>query len=168
MREAFWTPLCSAAVARVLWHGFPPPLNPVVLKTTCTLRTDTDITKSWDLAHKSRVVISDVKHIHTERYKVLRIVSLNIWPRSTEQYLWCLRDSSRDDVSCPPELRNERARQYHRSFSKQFPLWLIFESFTALGYLFAISHLDKLPLQLSGFIFHGSLSNNCGAGFFKL
>ena len=41
-----------------LGHGFHPPLNPAAENTTCTLRTDTDSTESWDLAHKTRVVIS--------------------------------------------------------------------------------------------------------------
>ena len=54
-------PLRSAAVLRVLRHGFPPPSNPGVERTTRTLRTDTDITKPRDLAHKTRVVASAVK-----------------------------------------------------------------------------------------------------------
>ena len=40
VREVFWMPLRTATVSHVLGHGFPPPLNPAVEKTTCTLRTD--------------------------------------------------------------------------------------------------------------------------------
>ena len=42
VREAFWMSRCSAVVSCVLGHGFPPPLNPAVEITTCTLRTGTD------------------------------------------------------------------------------------------------------------------------------
>ena len=57
--------------SRVFRHGFPPPLNPEVERTTCTLRTDTEITKSWDLAHKTRVVVSAIKKTHTKH--ILRL-----------------------------------------------------------------------------------------------
>ena len=51
--------------SRALRRGFPPPLKRAVARTTCTLRTDTDVTESWDLAHRAGVVISAMKHIHT-------------------------------------------------------------------------------------------------------
>ena len=90
------TPWCRVAYAilRVHWHCWSWRRNVILLdasplrggftclttrlssalkssrveRTTCTLRTDTDITKSWDLAHKTRVVISAIKthtYIHT-------------------------------------------------------------------------------------------------------
>ena len=46
--------------------GFPPPLNPAVQNTTCTLHTDTDSTESWDLAHETIAVVSAIK-THTYR-----------------------------------------------------------------------------------------------------
>ena len=46
VREAYWTPLHSEAVSRVVRLGFPTPLNPEVKKMTRTLRADTDIPKS--------------------------------------------------------------------------------------------------------------------------
>ena len=55
--------------SRVLGHGFRPPLNPTVENTRCTLRTDTEINESWDLAHKTTEVISAIKPIHT--YKLM-------------------------------------------------------------------------------------------------
>ena len=58
-------PLRSTALSLILRDGFSPALNPAVDKTTCTLRTDTDIAKSRDLAHKTRVVISAIKQIRT-------------------------------------------------------------------------------------------------------
>ena len=65
-------PLRSAAVSRILRHGFPPPLNPGVQRTTCTRRTD--ITKSRDLAHKTRVVLSAIK---THTYPNVQIHALS-------------------------------------------------------------------------------------------
>ena len=55
------TPQESPAVSRVLGHGYPPPLDPAVENTTCTLRTDTDNTESQNLEHKTIAVISAVK-----------------------------------------------------------------------------------------------------------
>ena len=50
-----------------------------VERTTCTLRTDTDITKTWDLAHKTRVVISAIKtHTKQTRLHVAHILSFDI------------------------------------------------------------------------------------------
>ena len=81
-----WMPLPSAAVSRVLRHTFPPPLNPVVEKTTYTLRNDTEITKSWGLVHKTRIVISAIEahtYIHTYSYVSywLQVYPHSFWPR---------------------------------------------------------------------------------------
>ena len=55
------TPIFSLTLKDILRHSFP-----AVERATCTLRTDTDNTKSWDLAHKTKVVISAKKtHTHT-------------------------------------------------------------------------------------------------------
>ena len=67
-------PHCSAAVSPVLRHGALPPLNPAVL---CFLLTDTGITKSRELARKTRVVTSAIKHIHTYIKQTYHAVSLH-------------------------------------------------------------------------------------------
>ena len=61
-------PFRSATGSRVLGRGFPPPLNPAVENTTCTLCTDADSIESWDLAHRTIAVKSAIKtyiYIHT-------------------------------------------------------------------------------------------------------
>ena len=50
-----------------MYKRFPPPLNPAVENTTCTLRTDTDSNVSWYLAHKIMAVIGSVKPIRTNK-----------------------------------------------------------------------------------------------------
>ena len=88
-REAFWMPLRSAAVSRVLRQGFLMPLNRVE-KTTYNLRTDTDITKFWDLAHKTRAVTSAIKHIHTYEPWAETPLSVFIQPgvRTSILFVW--------------------------------------------------------------------------------
>ena len=61
-----------AVVSRVLGRGFPLPLNPAVENTTCTLRTDTDSNRSWDMTHKTIAVINVVKSIHIRRSSYLQ------------------------------------------------------------------------------------------------
>ena len=69
VREVFWMPLRSAAVSHVFRHGFPPLLNPAVEKTTCTLRTDTDITKIMrpgaqdQSSHKGHKTHTYIQHV---------------------------------------------------------------------------------------------------------
>ena len=41
-KKAFCMPRRSATVSRVVGGDFPPPLNPAVENTTCTLSTNTD------------------------------------------------------------------------------------------------------------------------------
>ena len=55
-----------------------------VERTTCTLRPDTDITKSWDLAHKTREVISAIQNTYKQvdllqKYRTLDVRLLNGW-----------------------------------------------------------------------------------------
>ena len=77
MSEALWMPLRSAVVSRVLRYGFPPSSNPAVENATCTLRAYADINKFWDQVHKTRVVISAIKHKNTYAYHFASLHTTN-------------------------------------------------------------------------------------------
>ena len=54
--------------------------NDMYVRTFCTLRADTDITKSWDLTHRTRVVISAIKtHTYIYAYLGHKIPLHNKW-----------------------------------------------------------------------------------------
>ena len=51
--EALFLKLLRPQRIAYFWHGFAPPLNPVVKNTMCTPCDDTDSNEPWDLAHKT-------------------------------------------------------------------------------------------------------------------